>query len=438
MAENQDELNMRRQRREELRRKQQKEQRRVKIALVCALIILVACGTGIFFITKNTKGTTPQTQQQAAAPSQATTPATTEATTEPTTGRRNTQQVIHIKAAGDLNITDNVVQSGLAASGYDFTRSFMDVAPILSDADVTVMNFEGNICGEPYGTDRTSAPWEILQGLRNAGVDLLQTANSCAINNGLIGMTSTIQAIHAAGLQSVGAFSTEAELRKSGGFTMVEVKGIKIAFVAFTKGVGGLGMPAGNEKLVNLLYKDYDSTYREIDREGIKKTLDKVKDARPDIIVALLHWGSEYNDVISATQKSIVELMQKNGVDVIIGTHPHMVQEVTYDPLTGKVVAYSLGDFFGDAARGGTNYSIILDLEITKDLETGVTRVTDWSYIPIYTLKESDCDGFRRVVRIKEAMLAYEGNFVDKVTTTCYDDMKYSLERIASRISGKG
>ena len=91
------------------------------------------------------------------------------------------------------------------------------------------------------------------------------------------------------------------------------------------------------------------------------------QDEKPDITIALLHWGSEYNDDISDTQKSIVNLMKKQGVDVILGTHPHTVQAIEYDELAGTLVAYSLGDFFGDASRGGTNYSIILDLEITKD-----------------------------------------------------------------------
>jgi len=429
-----DELNMRRQRREQLRRQRQAEQRRVKLALIAAGAILIACAGGIFAIARNSEKLGIQTAPDATVTTQ---PTETTAATEETVQRRDPLTVIHLRAAGDLNITDSVVQSGLAATGFDFTRAFMDVAPVLADADLTVMNFEGNVCGEPYGSASTSAPMEILQGLRSAGVDLLQTANSCSINNGLIGMTSTIQAINSAGLRGVGAFSTEAEWKRSGGYTIVEVQGIRIAFVAFTKGVGNMGMPNGNENLVNLLYTDYSTTYRDIDRDRITKTLDRVNAERPDIVVAMLHWGSEYNDVISSTQESIVALMQKKGVDVIIGTHPHLVQKVDFDPLTGNFVAYSLGDFYGDASRGGTSYSIILDLEITKDTDTGVTKVTDWSYTPIYTLHGVDCDGYQRVVRIEEAMFAYENNFVDRVTKECYDDMKYSLERIVARLAGE-
>ena len=437
MAEERDELNMRRQRREEMREKQRREQRRLRIAMISAAAVLIACAAGIWFIARSsqTAGAQASAAVQATAPS--TRPNFTE-TTEATTSRRgSTQTVIHIRAAGDLNITNKVVESGLAATGYDYTRAFMDVAPVLAGADLTVLNLEGNICGEPYGTTSASAPREILQGLRSAGVDLVQTANSYSIFNGLIGMTSTLRAVEEAGLQGVGAFATEAVYRKSGGYTIVEVQGVKVAFVAFTKGLGGMGMPAGSENLVNLLYQDYDSTYLSIAKDAITKTLDRVNAEKPDIVIALLHWGSEYNDVISDSQKSIVTLLQKKGVDVILGTHPHLVQKVEYDPLTGNFVAYSLGDFFGDAVRGGSNYSIILDLEITKDSSTGATRVTDWTYTPIYTLTENECDGYRRVIRIREAMAAYEGNFVDKVTKECYDAMAKALTRITERLKGE-
>lgn len=437
VAEEHDELNMRRRKREELRQKQRREQRRLRITLIAATVVLLGCAAGIFFIARSSQTKSVQT----GAPLQTTAPATrpnqTEATQATTSRQRNTQTVIHIKAAGDLNITNKVVESGLAATGYDYTQAFMDVAPVLADADLTVLNFEGNICGEPYGTERASAPREILQGLRSAGVDLVQTANSYSIFNGLIGMTSTLRAVEEAGLQGVGAFASDADYRKSGGYTIVEVQGVKVAFVAFTKGLGGMGMPSGSDNLVNLLYEDYDSTYRTIAKDAITKTLDRVNAQKPDIVVALLHWGSEYNDVISDSQKNIVSLLQKNGVDVILGTHPHLVQQVEYDPLTGKFVAYSLGDFFGDAVRGGSNYSIIVDLEITKDTDTGSTRVTDWSYTPIYTLTETECDGYRRVVRIREAMAAYEGNFVDKVTKECYDAMTKALTRITERLKGE-
>lgn len=426
-----DEMNMRREKREAQRRKQQAEAKRLRITLILAAVVLVLCTAGIVFLTSrsdSSQTTVAAVTRPTQKPTQATEPATR--------AQKSTKTTIHIKAAGDLNVTNTVINAGVAVGGYNYTRAFMDVASTLSDADLTVLNLEGNICGEPYGSDTTSAPRELLEGLRNAGVDLIQMANSCTINNGLIGLTSTLQTIRAAGLEPVGAFASESEFQQSKGYTITEAQGVKVAFVAFTKGLGGRGLPAGNDNLVNILYEDYASTYDKIDRTRITSVLKAVEAEKPDITIALLHWGSEYNDDISDTQKSIVNLMKKQGVDVIIGTHPHTVQAIEYDELAGTLVAYSLGDFFGDASRGGTNYSIILDLEITKDSSTGTTKVTNYSYTPIYTVSEAEsADGYRRVVRIDKTVEAWEENYLDKVSQSAKESMVYALDRIEARIN---
>lgn len=426
-----DEMNMRREKREAQRRKQQAEAKRLRITLILAAVVLVLCTAGIVFLT----GRSDSSQTTVAAETRPT-QKPTQATEPATRAQKSTKTTIHIKAAGDLNVTNTVINAGVAVGGYNYTRAFMDVASTLSDADLTVLNLEGNICGEPYGSDTTSAPRELLDGLRNAGVDLIQMANSCTINNGLIGLTSTLQSIRAAGLEPVGAFASESEFQQSKGYTITEAQGVKVAFVAFTKGLGGRGLPAGNDNLVNILYEDYASTYDKIDRTRITSVLKAVEAEKPDITIALLHWGSEYNDDISDTQKSIVNLMKKQGVDVIIGTHPHTVQAIEYDALAGTLVAYSLGDFFGDASRGGTNYSIILDLEITKDSSTGTTKVTNYSYTPIYTVSEAEsADGYRRVVRIDKTVEAWEENYLDKVSQSAKESMVYALDRIEARIN---
>lgn len=426
-----DEMNMRREKREAQRRKQQAEAKRLRITLILAAVVLVLCTAGIVFLTSRS-----DSSQTTVAAETRPTQKPTQATEPATRAQKSTKTTIHIKAAGDLNVTNSVINAGVAVGGYNYTRAFMDVASTLSDADLTVLNLEGNICGEPYGSDTTSAPRELLEGLRNAGVDLIQMANSCTINNGLIGLTSTLQSIRAAGLEPVGAFASESEFQQSKGYTITEAQGVKVAFVAFTKGLGGRGLPAGNDNLVNILYEDYASTYDKIDRTRITSVLKAVEAEKPDITIALLHWGSEYNDDISDTQKSIVNLMKKQGVDVIIGTHPHTVQAIEYDELAGTLVAYSLGDFFGDASRGGTNYSIILDLEITKDSSTGTTKVTNYSYTPIYTVSEVEtADGYRRVVRIDKAVEAWEENYLDKVSQSAKESMVHALGRIEARIN---
>lgn len=439
---NEEELNRRRREREARRKQQIAEQRKLRNKLILAGAVLLVCAVAMIVLigsssenAKTTESTSESTEGSTQA-TQAFSPLTQEK--QETTSRRNTKTVVHIKAAGDLNITDNVILAGASATGYDFTACFQDVAPILSDADLTIVNLEGNICGEPYGTATTSAPIQLAQALQAAGVDLVQMANSCAVNNGISGLTSTLANLRSAGLEPVGAFANDAEFENSKGYTICNVNGVSIAVVAFTKGVGSHGLPTGSESAVNLLYTDYTTTYEEINKDEIKSVLRAVAAEKPDITIALLHWGSEYNDNISSSQTKIVELMQSQGVDVILGTHPHMVHKVEYDEAKNTLVAYSLGDFFGDATRAGTNYSVILDVEITKDSDEGTTTITGFSYTPIYTLTETEAANQKRqVVSINEAIYAYENNYLNKVTKSAYTSMQNALERIDARIAGE-
>lgn len=442
MALNPDEMNRRRERREAQRRKQEKERRRLKLTLAAACVVLALSAFAIVSIARGAA----QAKQETLSASQPETETTSAPeTTAATVGSKRSEPantVVHIRAAGDLNVTNSVVQSGLAVNGYDFTDALQDVAAELSCGDVTVLNLEGNICGEPYGTETTSAPRELATALKNAGVDLVQMANTYTVKNGIIGLTQTLQQLRSVGIEPLGAYASNQDFKTTKGYTICDVEGIKIAFVAFTKGLGGMGLPAGNENCVNLLYTDYDDVYKDVDTKRITSILDSVAAEKPDLVVAMLHWGSENSETITTQQEKIVTLMQKKGVDVIIGTHPHLLHKITFNQSAGTLVAYSLGDLIGDATHAGTNYSIILDVEITKYADSGTTKVTAFSYVPIYTVKSSECvsirqEDARRVLRIREAMTAYEGNYVDKITADTYAAMQKALTRIEERIQGK-
>ncbi len=407
-----------RQARSEERAKSRK--RAFRIRLIAAAAVLVACGVLIVCLPKKTpKPNTPVTEDTS------TTTESAEETAPPTT-------VIRYAAAGDLNINAATVAAG--GGGYLYTDTFMDVAHLLADADIASVNFEGTLYGEPYG-ESFSAPQSMATALQKAGVDLVQMANSYSINKGLSGLTASIDAIRSTGMEPLGVYKTNEEFKAEKGYTIRTVQGVKLAFVAFTKGMDGMALPPGSEDCVNVLYSDYDSVYQTVNTEKITSILSAVAKEKPDLVIALLHWGSEFNNTISESQEEIVSVMHNNGVDAIIGTHSHYVQKMTFQPESGRFVAYSLGDFFSDASRAGSEYSVTLELEITKDNRTGETKITDYSCTPIFTVAEEEKP--LRVVRIAQAMAAYEGNHLNKITPETYEKMRYALERIDARIKGE-
>lgn len=419
-------LEKRRQLRQERAAIRQKQQaRKTLMGLIAAAVILLGCGALIFALSRKapahqgeaTTGTAAETQSSETSPAETTLPPTT---------------TIHYAAVGDLNVTEDTVQSG--GPSFIYTDTFLGVAPVLADADISSVNFEGTLCGAPYGSS-FSAPQSMAQALQRAGVDLVQMANSYSIKQGLSGLTSSIDSIHAAGMEPLGVYKDQAAFSQGKGYTIRMVDGIKLAFVAFTKGMDGMTLPAGSENCVNVLYTDYDSVYQEVDTKRITSILEHVEKEKPDLVIALLHWGSEFNNTISSSQEAIASLMFQNGVDAIIGTHSHYVQKMELDPDTGRFIAYSLGDFFSDAQRAGSEYSVILDLEITKDNATGQTAITGYSYTPIFTVRETGKP--LKVVQISQAMTAYENGYIDSVSESTYNAMAYALQRIEARVAGE-
>jgi len=411
--------------RQHAKTKRQAARRKLLTRLIIAGVVLLLCG--ILILTISLRSCSRQDN-----PSEE--PISAETTLPPSTDPGETlppSTVIHFAAAGDLNVTQRVVASG--GADYDYTATFQDIGYLLAGADLATVNLEGNLCGSPYGSNG-SAPQSMMTALKKAGVDMVQLANSFSINRGISGLLTTIDSVTQAGMEPVGVFKNQDDYEQKQGFSLFEVKDIRIAVVSFTKGMDGTTLPPGNESCVNVLYEDYNSTYQKVNKEKILQVMEAVQQQKPDITVALLHWGSEYNDTVSKSQKTICSLLQENGVDAIIGTHPHYVQKIDFDPEKGTLVAYSLGDFIGDVPQAGSEYSIILDLEITKDNVSGEAAVTGYSYTPIFTVTESDRP--IRVLRIREAMTAYENGFLEAVSKETYDAMKYALTRIEQRIAG--
>ena len=418
-------------RRKQARYAKKAKQRRLRRRLFLLLLVLAAAAAaGWFFLSGGeVPGETTPPPVQTTAP-----PETSPGETEPPKPQTGTT-VIHIAAAGDLNVTDYVLENAAHENGYDFSQAFQDVGPILSGADLALLNFEGNLSGASYGYTTGAAPLELPKALKSIGVDAVQTANSAAIRQGVSGLVTTLEAFEHVGLPALGTYANTEDFRQRGGYEIVEVEGIRIALIAFTKGMDNLGLPAGSEDCVNLLYKDYSTDYKKVDTDRIARVLRNVSEEQPDLTIAMVHWGSEYNDEISKSQDKIRKQLQEGGVDIILGTHPHLVQKVDYDPIAKTLVAWSLGDFFGDGVMAGTSYSIILDMEITRDNATGEVFLSDWDYTPIYTLKpEQSVIGGHRVVRIREAMERYESEFVGRITDEAYSSMEKALKRIDERV----
>ncbi len=384
-----------------LKRLEQKRRRKMQQRIILGVLALVIVLAIVLII----RGCTTKTP--APEPEQIETPAEPIIETEPDT-------VVTLAAVGDIMIYDDLLAAAAAEDGgYNFADMFSAISMYTSSADLTVGNLELNFCGEPYGGKPDfRAPEELAQTLKDIGFDIVQTANTYSIQNGLSGLSSTIKYLNTVGIDHVGTYAAEDDKQTNGGVLLKNVNGVKIAFFAYTKGLNNLTLPEGSEYAVDLLYKDYATDYSKVAEKDILASIDAAKALNPDIIVAMMHWGSEYDTGITETQEEIRDLLLDNDVDVIIGSHSHVVGPMQEQQLVTRsgdykntFVAYSLGNFFSSQTQDHAMESVLLNLEFTKDGETGKTTLTGVEYLPLYILKnETDESTAFEVLPIRSAI----------------------------------
>ena len=337
-----------------------------------------------------------------------------------------------INFVGDINLDQTMMSSFLSGGDYDFSPLFRRLTPRLSAADLTVGNFEGTLVEAGSVADHAYPP-ALLTALYGAGFDILQTANSYSIQNGISGLKATKQGILEAGFDTLGTW-TSAEDRAENGVLIREVNGIRFAFLAFTKGLNNLRLPQGTEYCVNLLYKDYDTNHTELDRASIQAAVEQARACSPDVIIALVHWGSEYEQSVAQSQKDAAKLLFESGVHVIIGSHSHFVgpMELRNREISsgGNFIAYSLGDFVSVADDSTAHNGCVLSLDFQKQGSSVTIRQAQ--YTPTYSAVPSEELGTTgyELLDTMDAIRFYEDGYYDRVSEQLYTQLVSSVEKM--------
>ena len=267
------------------------------------------------------------------------------------------QERVTLLFVGDLMQHDDQIKAARTPDGYDYTDCFKHIKEEISKADLAISNLEVTMGGKPYrGYPSFSAPDEYLKAIKEAGFDILLTANNHCLDRRKKGLERTIHSLDSLGIPYAGTYLNETE-RKVRYPLLVEVKGLKIAFLNYTYDTNGLEPSSPN--IVNY-----------IDKEQIRQDILKARQMHPDIIIACMHWGLEYRSLPSKAEKDLADWLIAQGVDHIIGSHPHVPQpmEIRKDSHTaGKhAVVYSLGNFISNMSKANTDGGVMVKLEFIK------------------------------------------------------------------------
>lgn len=297
---------------------------------------------------------------------------------------------VRIRAAGDLMMHQKQLDIALQADGsYDFDPQYEMAVDVLSDADYTIANLETTIGlygNQPYsGFPRFNSPECLLDTIKNAGVDFLTLANNHILDRYFDGMVTTVNNVEAAGFDFTGAYRTAGEAQQP---VVIEVNGIKLGMLAYTAHTNGMEVhcdPAATEFGVDML-----------DKADFAADVAALHDAGAEVIIAMPHWGTEYQRQPDVGVRRTAEKMIAAGIDVILGSHPHMVQPIEFVTVdSGEMqrtglVAWSLGNFVDNMKLQYTDSGIVIDFTLAENAD-GSFEIVDVGYVPIYCWRREDC-----------------------------------------------
>lgn len=277
-------------------------------------------------------------------------------------------------------------------SSYDYRHILKEAKPLISSADYAVANLETTFAGGPpySGYPNFNSPDELANGLLDAGFDLLLTANNHCMDKGFSGLCRTLDVLDQVGIAHVGTSRTEEEAQSN--IVVADVGGISVAFIGYTYGTNGIPLSKKAPFSVNLFNTDYLTSLSTLDEKSLLAALDQAKALNPDLIAVMIHWGIEYKTKQNAYQERIAQFLFDHGADIVLGGHPHVLQPMELRTLERDgekrqgFICYSLGNFISSQTYALTDTTVILALELTRDNETGITQVTDYSYTPMYML----------------------------------------------------
>lgn len=283
---------------------------------------------------------------------------------------------------------------------YDFKHNFEYVKKYIKSADLAVANFETVTAGEdiPYsGFPNFNSPVETLDAIKYAGFHMLTTSNNHCLDQGKKGLLNTISAIEERGLINIGTYKEPVE-----DIFMMDINNIKIALLSYTYGFNGMGYTLTEEEQKYMV--------RKIDEDRIENDIQKAKDKGADIVVVFIHWGNEYQREPSEEQINLGRKMVQWGANIILGSHPHVIQRSEIIQYNGKdnYIIYSMGNFLSNQRRETmdnkyTEDGVMVKLILEKDYSKKQTIIQDIEYIPTWVRRyKQDGRWVYQILPVKE------------------------------------
>jgi poly-gamma-glutamate synthesis protein (capsule biosynthesis protein) len=311
---------------------------------------------------------------------------------------------------------------------YEFASVFDRVKPYFENADLALANFETVTAGEDQkysGYPVFNTPENVLDTLKDIGIDVLTTANNHNLDKRKIGLVRTIDELDKRGISHTGTFK---EGEKS--LLIKEVDGIKLGIIAYTYGCNGMEQVLTTEEL--------DQMVNLIDEDKIKQEIDDLKSEEVDYILAFMHWGNEYQRTQSNQQTELADKLIDWGVDAVMGSHPHVIQPSKIIEKDGekKFIIYSMGNFVSNQRRETLNGSyakytedgVIVELTLEKKFDENKTTLKKIDYTPTWVHRYKENGKYKyEIIPIKTGEIE---NYPENIQSKLIDSYNQTIKQM--------
>ena len=337
-----------------------------------------------------------------------------------------------IAAVGDILCGTDMLSDAKQGETYSFNYMFDGISKYIKNADLSIGTLETNFTENEYsGVGKYNSPIELLQAVKNSGVELVSVAHNHILDYGVSGYDETIKKIQDNELDITGIKDNTENENKDFSGIIKEVNGIKIAVLSYTYGLSNDGKLTEEEKNVANIYSE----------EKVKFDIDYAKE-NSNYIMVIMHWGEVNNSVVSPWQEEVKNYLVDNGVDMILGSHPSVIEpmEIVQNSEGRNVlVAYSLGNYISSLKYENADVELILNIEITKESDSEKAVLKKVDYTPIYVLDNgTKADNRFELTDMKQLAVDYAGGDTTKISRTVYNKLINKIEWLDGIVNNNG
>lgn len=367
--------------------------------------------------------------------------------TNPSTNGETTvrTKTAKISAVGDILCQMDMIDDAKTSDGYDFSHMFTEISKFVKNSDLAIGTLETNfIEGKYSGVGKYNSPIEFLKAVKDSGIGLVSLAHNHVLDYGTQGLETTISKIKEQNIEITGIKENsertneqdentlDEEKQENPDFTgnIKEINGIKVAFLGYTYGLS-------NENEVNEEEKKKANIYSE---ELAKKDIEYAKQSS-NYIIAIMHWGDVNSSEISEYQRNITSFLVENGVDMILGAHPSVVEPMEMiQTEEGKnvLVAYSLGNYMSTLKYDDANVELILNIQISKSSDSDKAVLQKVDYKPIYVLDNgTKAENRFELTDMKKLAQDYANGDTSRISRKTYESIISKLEKLQNTVNSK-